>query len=584
MPEKPDTVRREQVENPMSELFVRLKQRPGLSAMLILATLLANLLGLASSLYVIQVLNRYVSNGVDSTLATLTAGVILAIAFEFAFKSVRLKIAAAIGGAPDHEKGVGAFGILTAAKLRALEKIPPGQRREIMSGLDQIENAYSAPNLTALVDLPFALVYAGAIYLISPPLAIIVLGVIVFVAVAGVLNQKLLQPMTQKVTEKQAAGHGLISTATSNAETVRLFGAGANLIGKWADNLADLQSLRRTVARRQGAIQSLMQSVQGLQGAAVIAIGATLVLAGELDVGMMIGVNLLAARALQPVMRFAQLSEAMTKSRQALEKVEALAGLPMEPGEGSALRNYRGQIELREVTYTPDGAPNALFEDLTLTLEPGAVMAVTGRNGVGKTTLTRLIAGLVEPESGQVLADGIDIRQLVPEWWRRQLVFLPQEPTFLNDTIRANITVMNPDMDDDAIEAALEQSGAAQFVHESPQGLETEITQNGMALSRGIRRRLATARALASPGRLVVFDEPTEGLDEEGVRLMYETLIRLAREGRTIIVSSHDPQIVRGVQYILDMNVSPTPELKAGPNASHDRRAKTRSVRSRAAE
>ncbi len=568
----------------MSELFARLKQRPWVTSMLILASLLANLLGLASSLYVIQVLNRYVSNGVDSTLATLTAGVILAISFELAFRSVRMKLAAAIGGAPDHEKGVGAFGILTAAKMQALDRIPPGQRREIMSGLDQVENAYSAPNLTALVDLPFALLYAGAIYIISPPLALIVVGVILFVAVVGVLNQKLLQPMTQKVTEHQATGHGLISTATSNVETVRLFGAGNSLIEKWAGNLADLQRLRRVVARRQGIVQSAMQSVQGLQGAAVIAVGATLVLAGELDVGMMIGVNLLAARALQPVMRFAQLSEALTKSRQAMDKVEALAGLPVEPGEGSGLRNYRGEIEFREVTYTPDGAPNAIFEDLTLVLQPGSVMVVTGKNGSGKTTLTRLLGGLVDPDSGQILADGIDIRQMVPAWWRQQLVFLPQEPTFLNDTVRANLTIANPDLDDETIDRVLDESGAAQFVHESPQGLETEITNNGMTLSRGIRRRLAMARALASDGRLVILDEPTEGLDEEGVRLVYETMIRLAREGRTIIVSTHDSQIVRGAQFILDMNAKPSPEFKAGPNAAHDRRARTRSVRSRAAE
>lgn len=568
----------------MSELFARLKQRPGITAMLVLASLMANLLGLASSLYVIQVLNRYVSNGVDSTLLTLTAGVILAIGFELAFRSVRLRLAGVVGGAPDHDKGVGAFGILTAAKMRALDKIPPGQRREILSGLEQVENAYSAPNLTALVDLPFALVYAGAIYMISPPLAMIVMGVIVFVCVVGVLNQKLLQPMTQKVTEHQAIGHGLISTATSNAETVRVFGAGDSLIDKWSENLGGLQRLRRTVARRQGVIQAAMQSVQGLQGAAVIAIGATLVLAGELDVGMMIGVNLLAARALQPVMRFAQLAEGMTKSKQAMEKVAALATLPIEPGEGSALRSFRGLVEFREVTYTPDDAPNALFEDLSFELEPGAVMAVTGRNGSGKTTLTKLLCGLIEPESGQILADGVDIRQLVPGWWRQQLVYLPQEPTFLNDTIRANLTVMNPELTDDDLEQLLEDSGADRFVHESTKGLDTEISNNGMNLARGIRRRLATARALASPGRLVIFDEPTEGLDEDGVRLMYETLIRLARDGRTIIVSSHDPQIVKGVQYILDMNVKPTPEVKAGPNAAHGRRTRARRVPTRAAE
>ncbi len=527
--------------------------------MILLASILANLLGLASSLYVIQILNRYVSNGVDSTLVTLTAGVCLAILFELGFRWSRMKLAASLCGKPDHRMGVGAFGILTTARLGALEAVPSGERREALAGLEQVESGFSAPNVTALFDLPFALLFLGVIYLFSPVLALVVLIAICTVAVMGLVNQIALRPVTRKLAEHQSIGHGLISTTTTTAESVRAFGAGERLIGDWASNLALVQALRRQLARRQGGLQSLTQGVQGVMSVAVIAVGAILVVRGDLDVGMMIGANLLGARALQPVTRFAQLSEALVKSRQAMDRARALVGLPTEPGEGSALRDYSGALELRDVSYTPPGAPAPLFEDLTVTLEPGSVVALIGRNGAGKSTLARLVAGLIEPGRGQILADGVDLRQLVPAWWRRQLVYLPQEPTFINVTIRDNLKLLKPELTDEALEAILERSGAARFVHETEKGLDTLITNNGMTLARGVRRRLAVARALASGGRLVVFDEPTEGMDEEGVRQVYETLIQLARAGRTIIVSSHDPQIIRGAQIQIDLDAKPRP-------------------------
>lgn len=545
----------------MSDLWGRLRRLPGHTALMVLASILANLLGLASSLYVIQVLNRYVSHGVDATLVTLTVGVVLAILFELGFRWSRMRLAAVASAEPDYQMAVGAYGILTTAKLSALDKVPTGDRREALQGLEQVETAYSAPNLTAIMDLPFALIFVLAIFMISPSLAGIVLVAIVLVAALGLANQITLRPLAKQIGEHQSVGHGLISTTASTAESVRAFGAGKRLITDWAENLSAVQALRRRFANRQGGIQSLTQSIQGMMSAGVIAFGAVLVVAGDLDVGMMIGANLLAARALQPVTRVAQLSEALVKSKQGKERALALAALPVEAGSGAALRAYSGTIEFRDIAYTPPNAPTPLFEDLTLDLPSGAVVALKGKNGAGKTTLLRLIAGLIDPDRGQVLADGVDLRQIVPDWWRSQIVYLPQEPTFINASIRDNLKLTNPDITDEALEALLERAGVANYVHETEFGLNTILENNGMTLSRGVRRRLAMARALASGGKLVLFDEPTEGMDDEGTAKVHETLTQLVRAGRTIIVSTHDPNILKDVQIRIDLDRKPTPDI-----------------------
>ncbi len=188
-------------------------------------------------------------------------------------------------------------------------------------------------------------------------------------------------------------------------------------------------------------------------------------------------------------------------------------------------------------------------------------MVVAGSNGAGKTTLARLIVGLLEPTRGKILVDGVDLAQIVPEWWRKQIVYLPQEPGFLNATIRDNLLAGNPDLDDGALNELIRAAGLKSFIDQSPEGFDTPLTANGANLSLGVRRRLALARALATDGMLVVIDDPTEGLDTEGAQLVIDTINKLAGRGRTIVVFSHDPQILAAAPHYVDLNSKPVPKL-----------------------
>ena len=144
-------------------------------------------------------------------------------------------------------------------------------------------------------------------------------------------------------------------------------------------------------------------------------------------------------------------------------------------------------------------------------------------------------------------------------------MYLPQEPTFLNGSIRDNLTSANATLDEEGMNRVLRDAGLGRFIDESPNGLETEITHNGLNLAVGIRRRLALARATATGGRLVVFDEPTEGLDDEGRAATYSVLKSLTDRRCTIIVISHDKTILGGARLILDLNSKPVPTIFTPP-------------------
>ncbi len=554
----------------MKEYFARLFANPALAVELITATAFISVLALASPLFSMQVLNRYVSQGVDATLITLTTGVLVAIGLEFAFREARTQLAHRVSAKPDQDVGAQAFDILTRARLEALERVPPDMRREILGGVQAVEQAYSAGNITAVLDVPFALIFIFALWILSPILALVVgiFGAIMFAA--GVFGQKWLQKQTAEVTSASGKTNLLLSTVIRESETVRVFNAAPLLRGTWGSQNRLAQGLRRLLGSRQGMIQSLNQTLNALMGVATIVTAGILTVRGELDSGAMLGANILGARALQPLSRYAQLASTFVKARQSLDLLREFVKLPLERERGSAISAYTGSLEFRDVSFNYHGNNNPLFESLNVKAEPGSVLMVTGPNGSGKTTLARIILGLFEPTRGYVLADGLDIKQTAAEWWRRQLVYLPQEPSLLNATLLENICVNNPNADPKRVNEVVDLAGLRKFVDESQAGLDMPITENGWRLSEGIRRRIALARALMTDGKLVLFDEPIESFDAEGIATVHGILSRFAKEGRTLIVMSHDPKMVRGRHTVIDLGQKPVPSVTTVPGVVAD--------------
>ncbi|MGE5506560.1 MAG: ATP-binding cassette domain-containing protein [Actinomycetota bacterium] len=538
----------------MGELLARLSRQPAATARLLLASLLVNALGLASSLYVIQVLNRYVGHGVGGTLATLTVGVVVALVGEHVFRTLRLELAGEIVASDDEKLATGLFGLLLTARMADLDQRPRGEAEMLMRALEKAEAAFGPANLAAIADVPFSAFFLLVLALLSWPLALVAAGFAALSVTFIWISQRRTDPKARAAQAAAQEVAALVGAAAGAADAVRQFRAAPLLMGRWHEASGKARALRAQLTHQSSRSASTNQVLQGLMGAAVIAVGAMLAVEGKLDVGALIGANLIAARALAPIVRLAQLVDPLKQAEAGLKAARAFAAaIAVERDGGAVLAGFRGKLELRRLGWAPPGQPMPLFSALDLVLEPGSVLAVTGRNGSGKSSLTRLIVGLAEPDEGQVLADGVDIRQLAPAWWRAQVSYLPQEPVFLDGTIADNLAAARPGISEAEMRACLERAGLGNFVAEHPDGLGRRLALGGRSLALGLRRRLALARALAVDGQLVVLDEPSEGLDRDGVEIVYTLLIELARQGRTIIVVSHDANILAAAGHVLDL-------------------------------
>lgn len=545
----------------MKELIRRFFRKPVLAIEIFTATFFITVLSLAMPLYVIQILNRYVSYGFHGTLITLTTGMLIAIFLQLGFRMLRTKMAGAVNQEFNDTLSLEVLAIVGQAKAESLERFSKSRIQEAINSVQTIQNSYDAHTLNTIIDAPFSLLFIMATYLLSPVLAgVAVLGIL-FGLFTGWLSIRKSQHNTEQLLLESSRHRNLNYSAVNALDTVRAFSAAGFLQKLWQGQLLKINTLRGKMTDAKELSQTLTLSGSSLSSVCLYAVGATIVVQGDLTVGALIGANILAGRAYQNITRLVQAGYLLGKTKEAFKEIALLRRLPLEPDTGSALREYKGQIEFQDVGFAYPNTPHPVFESVTLTVAPGKALAVYGRNGSGKTTLAKLLVGLLEPRRGSILTDNVNLQQLAAPWWRRQIIYMPQEPAFINGSIRENLLFLNPDLDEAVFNNILRAADLKQFLDLTPNGLDTLITDNGKNLPLGIRRRLSLARGLVTNGRLVIMDEPTDAMDEAGVQAVYTIMNDLMKANKTIIVFSNDPKILKGASSVLNLNIKPKPEL-----------------------
>jgi len=553
------------------QLLTFLLADPRRALELLLATGLVHLLGLVGTVFVILVFNYYLPYGIDTTLVTLALGALIAAAAEWGIRAARVNLCAGLSGTPNRVLGEAVFGQLANAQFSLLERLPLAARQESMRSLDAGSKASSPAALVALLDVPFGFLYLLALALLSPWLGLIVLFGLLAGALLSVTARHGLRRGHAALLREELQMRAAFTNTIAGQETIRLFGVADTLAGKWRVLWSRVLDLRDALYVRQESIQNACALLLALQNVAVISVGASMAYAGSLSVGALVGANMLAARALALPLRLLQTMDTYTEADQSRLRIGELLRLPREGVQGSGLKQFAGRLELSDIAFLYPGSNAPLFERLSLIVPPGSLVAVVGPNGSGKSTLAQLLAGLRPPVRGQILVDGVGLSQLSPRWWRQQLVYLAQEPTFLEGSIRENILLGRPDATAEQLSAAIHDSGLEAWLNQSPEGLDALVAEDGARLALGIRKRLSLARALLVGGRLVLADEPTAGLDAAGRLAHLSALHALHSRGATVIVVTEDPQILLAANIMIDLGSKPVPRLVFAPqtNQSH---------------
>lgn len=248
--------------------------------------------------------------------------------------------------------------------------------------------------------------------------------------------------------------------------------------------------------------------------------------------------------------------------RAATEEAQAAA----ETTSGTLQPTLQQGISLKHINF--DYGVKTIFRDLNIEIPVKSFTAITGTSGVGKSTLLDLLCGLAEPKSGEILIDGVSLREIHLRLWRHMIGYVSQETILLHDTILNNILVGAPDLVYADAERALRQAGAWDFVSVLPEGLHTIVGERGGLLSGGQRQRIAIARALAHQPHFLLLDEPTSALDPDSEQIICETLQRLA-QNFTIIAVSHQPAVINAATRIFALSKGRAEQIQRSSDNSY---------------
>jgi len=319
---------------------------------------------------------------------------------------------------------------------------------------------------------------------------------------------------------------------------------------------AAIMDAEMAATRIGGVFAPLVGLLELLGGMLVIAFGVLALSSGELTLGGLLVFFTYLAQLYAPIRSLGEMSNEVFAAAAGAERVlELLREEPAvrdAPGARPLPAPARGEVELRGVTFTHRGAERPALRDVSLTVEPGEIVALVGPSGAGKSTLAELLVRFADPERGAVLLDGHNLRDLTLASVRDHVGLLLQDTTLLDATAREAIAMARPGATDDEVEAAARAAGIHHVIATLPDGYDTRLGSGGGRLSGGERRRLAIARALVRDTPVLVLDEPTTGLDEAARDALLDPLRRLAR-GRTTILISHDPAVVEWADRVLEL-------------------------------
>ncbi len=506
----------------------------------------ASLFMLALPLYSLQVLDRVLSSHSIETLLMLTLIMMVGIVFYGIFSALRTSLL--------NQIGLWLEAALAPKLLEdAITKSSLGQfvnAAQHQRDLAAIKSFLSG-GVSTLMDAPWSLLYLLVIYLIHPQIGVLTVVGIVLLCGFGVINELAIRKLNALSSEESLKSNLLADTASRNAEAVETMGMMANIIHHWQRFQKPAADHAEHAAARANLIQSVAKIVRLFLQIAVTAIGAWLALNNELTVGGMIASSILIGRALQPFENAIALWKSFLIARESYRRLNAALASTTQLERGTLeLPVPEGHISVENIIYTPaKSAP--IIKGVTFRLAAGESLGIIGPSAAGKSTLSKLIMGLLPPTHGAARLDGAETFKWNRANFGKYVGYMPQQVDLFSGTIKDNIARMDLEAPMENVIAAAQMAGVHEMILRLPNGYETQYDQMRYSLSPGQRQRIGLARALYNNPRFVLLDEPNTNLDGDGERALLGALTRMKQAGITFIVVAHRPTIVSMVDKIL---------------------------------
>ncbi|CDF92529.1 MULTISPECIES: type I secretion system permease/ATPase [unclassified Pseudomonas] len=506
----------------------------------ILASLLINLLGLMVPLFVMQTYDRVVPNQATSTLWVLAVGLLIGTGFELVLRVVRAHLLDSAGKKTDVILSATLFERITGMAMKA-RPVTIGGFAQSIHDFQGLREFLTAVTLTSLIDLPFAVLMLLVIGLLGGWLVVIPVVAFPITVIFAMIIQVRLRDTVQKSLALGAQRQALLIETLGGLETLKACSAESERQHQWESTHGALTRLDSHARSLSALATNGTLFLQQLAGMTTIVAGVYSIIAGNLSVGALVASYMLGSRVLAPLGQIAGLITRYQQAQLTMRSTDALMALPQErdakqrPLDRTQLQ---GALDVQGVTFHYNDQSTPALSNASFHLKAGERVGIIGRSGSGKSTLARLVMGFYEPQEGQLLLDGLDLRQLDVADLRQQIGYVAHDLPLLAGSLRDNLTLGARYISDARMLEVAELTGVSELARQHPQGFDRPVGERGQLLSGGQRQAVLLARALLLDPPILLLDEPTSAMDnssEDTLRQKLHTHI----QGKTLLLVTH---------------------------------------------
>ena len=533
-------------------LWQKIKNTSSIYRDVIIASVMINLFALVLPLFIMNIYDKVVPNLAFESLWVLAVGATIAYIFDLILKQLRAYLIDVAGKKIDIEVSSKLFSKVIGAPLEKRSLSVGGMAKQL-SEFDSIREFLSSATISALVDLPFAILFMLCIWLVAGDLVMFPLIASVLIIGYTILNQSKLRKAIDESNRFSSLRHGHLIECLSSLESIKANGAEGVVQNAWQQMIGHTATWLLKSKMITNSVLNFASFIVQISIICVVVLGVYRVSDNLISMGGIIAAVMLTGRAISPIAKLAGL---MTRSNQTLSALKQLDTLMVQEGEFEdkahlvSRTTLSGCISADNISFTYPSSDQRSLHSMSLNIKPGEKIAIVGHNGSGKTTLAKLLLGLYQPTKGTIQFDGLNHHQIHPSDLRRNVGYLPQDITLFHGTIRDNILFGTRQVTEYQLIRAVQLSGVSVFTDNNSQGLDQQVGESGSSLSRGQRQSIVLARAILNSPQILLLDEPTASLDARAEKQFIQS-INATAQNRTMLLITHKMDLLKLVDRIL---------------------------------
>ncbi len=503
------------------------------------ASLLINIFVLASPLFTMNVYDRVVPNNAIETLWVFAIGVGVVFIIDTFLKFSRTYLLEVAAKKSDVIMSSIIFEKVLDLKM-AHHPASVGSFASNIKDFDSIRSFLTNATMAVVIDLPFTVIFLLVIGYIGGMIVIIPILTILFIIAYAFLIKKPLKESIESTHEASAKKNAILIEALNNIETLKTLGAVNQTQWNWEESSGEIAAKSLKSRLLSASIPTITQFLIQLNTVMIVVFGVYLIRDFELSMGGLIAIVILTSRTVAPMGQVAALLTNYEDTKTSYETLNEIISRPSERPSGKKFvekPEFSGHIEFVNVTFTYPNTEIQVLKNVSFVISPKEHVAIIGRIGSGKSTIQKLILGLYEPDSGQILIDGIDIKQIDPADLRKNIGYVSQDIMLFRGTVKENITFRASHASDAAMLDAAQISTTSEFIKKHPKGYEMPIGERGQGLSGGQRQSIGIARAFLLDAPIMLMDEPSNAMDQMTEAKLLENMALALREKTTLLVT-----------------------------------------------